>query len=232
MLEGLRNLFATGAASYADPKAMIPVGAVLDQNWFEFWHQPKIELRTMHLVGAEALVRDVIQPRHRSTGPFPPGASEADMHALTERVILTAIGDWEDFADRGVSIRLAVNVAASALIELPIPQMLREARPRAANWPGLTFEVTEDQILIIWTLQETLPTRCGNSNAISRWMIWRRLFIARPPEAIAVQRAQDRPQLCGELQSRPVQCGFVRDDCRTGPALQSQNCGRGHRNNP
>jgi EAL domain-containing protein (putative c-di-GMP-specific phosphodiesterase class I) len=148
MLEGLRNLFATGAASYADPKATIPLGAVLDQNWFELWYQPKIELRTMHLVGAEALVR----ARHPSRGIVPPalflpGASEADMHALTERVILTALGDWEDFADCGVSIRLAVNVPVSALIELPIPQMLREARPRAANWPGLTFEVTEDQIL-------------------------------------------------------------------------------------
>ena len=104
MLEGLRNLFATGAASYADPKATIPLGAVLDQNWFELWYQPKIELRTMHLVGAEALVR----ARHPSRGIVPPalflpGASEADMHALTERVILTALGDWEDFADCGVS---------------------------------------------------------------------------------------------------------------------------------
>ncbi len=44
-------------------------------------------------------------------------------------------------------IKLAVNVPVSALVELPIPRMLREARPRAANWPGLTLEVTEDQII-------------------------------------------------------------------------------------
>ena len=148
MLETLRNLFSPRAAPYADPKATIPLGAVLKRDWFELWYQPKIELKTMHLVGAEALVR----ARHPTRGIVPPGlflpgASEDDMHELTERVILTALGDWEDFAGCGVPIRLAVNVPVSALVELPVPQMLREARPRAANWPGLILEVTEDQII-------------------------------------------------------------------------------------
>jgi EAL domain-containing protein (putative c-di-GMP-specific phosphodiesterase class I) len=148
MLEGLRNLFSSGAAPYSDPKATIPLDAVLKHDWFELWYQPKIELKTLHLVGAEALVR----ARHPTRGIVPPalflpGASENEMHALTERVILTALGDWEDFAGCGVPIRLAVNVPVSALVKLPVPQMLREARPRAANWPGLTFEVTEDQII-------------------------------------------------------------------------------------
>jgi EAL domain-containing protein (putative c-di-GMP-specific phosphodiesterase class I) len=78
---------------------------------------------------------------------FLPGAGSDSMHALTERVILTALGDWEDFAECGVPIKLSVNVPVSALVDLPIPQMLREARPSAENWPGLTLEVTEDQII-------------------------------------------------------------------------------------
>jgi len=148
MLEGLRNLFSSQGVPYADEKALIPLGAVLKHDWFELWYQPKIELRSLHLVGAEALVR----ARHPTRGMVPPalflpGASEEDLHALTERVILTALGDWETFAQYGVSIKLAVNVPVSALVELPMTQMLREARPSAANWPGLTLEVTEDQIL-------------------------------------------------------------------------------------
>lgn len=148
MLERLRNLFLSGPVSYADLKAPIPLGEVLRRNWFELWYQPKIELRTMHLVGAEALVR----ARHPTRGIVPPifflpNASKEDMHALTERVILTALADWESFARYGVPIKLAVNVPVSALTDLPIPRMLREARPRAANWPGLTLEVTEDQII-------------------------------------------------------------------------------------
>lgn len=148
VLEGLRNLFSLGPAPYAGSKTPIPLGEVLRRDWFELWYQPKIDLKTLHLIGAEALVR----ARHPARGIVPPalflpGASEDEMHALTERVILTALGDWEFFAEYGVPIKLAVNVPVSALIELPIPQMLREARPRATNWPGLTLEVTEDQII-------------------------------------------------------------------------------------
>ena len=148
MIEELRNLFSPRFVPYSDPKATIPLGAVLKQDWFELWYQPKIDLRTLHLVGAEALVR----ARHPTRGIVPPalflpGAGGDALNELTERVILTALGDWEDFAECGVPIRLAVNVPVSALVEVPISQMLREACPRAANWPGLTLEVTEDQIL-------------------------------------------------------------------------------------
>jgi EAL domain-containing protein (putative c-di-GMP-specific phosphodiesterase class I) len=148
MLDGLRNLFSSQGVPYADPKASIPLGAVLKHDWFELWYQPKIELKSLHLVGAEALVR----ARHPTRGIvspalFLPGASEDEMHALTERVILTALCDWEAFAQYGVSIKLAVNVPVSALVKLPMTQILRDSHPSAANWPGLTLEVTEDQIL-------------------------------------------------------------------------------------
>ena len=148
MLEGFRNLFWSGPVPYADPKSTIPLGTILRHDWLELWYQPKIELRTTHLVGAEALVR----ARHPTRGIIPPAlflpdASEDAMHELTERVILTAFGDWEDFAEYGAPIKLAVNAPVSALVKLPIARMLREARPRAANWPGLILEVTEDQII-------------------------------------------------------------------------------------
>jgi EAL domain-containing protein (putative c-di-GMP-specific phosphodiesterase class I) len=148
MLKGLRDLFSSGPAPYADPKAPIPLGEVLKRNWFELWYQPKIELKTMRLVGAEALVR----ARHPTRGVVPPAlflpdASEEDMLALTEQVILTALGDWEIFAEHGVAMKFAVNVPVSAFVKLPIPQMLREARPRSTDWPGMILEVTEDQII-------------------------------------------------------------------------------------
>jgi len=148
MLEGLRHLFSSESASYADPKAPIPLGEILSNNWFELWYQPKIELKTLHLVGAEALMR----AHHPKRGIVPPAlilpdASEKDMIALTERVILTALTDWADFARCGVPLKLSVNVPVSALSELPIPQMLREAHPAAANWPGMILEVTENQIV-------------------------------------------------------------------------------------
>ena len=60
--------FSSGPVPYADSKASIPLGEVLQRDWFELWYQPKIELKSMHLVGAEALVR----ARHPTRGIVPP----------------------------------------------------------------------------------------------------------------------------------------------------------------
>src|SRR3972149_10167744 len=146
MLQELRNLFSSGPAPYADPKAKIPLGEVLKRNWFELWYQPKIELKSMRLVGAEALVR-ARHPQRGVVAPFffLPDANEEDLHALTEQGILTALGDWDIFNEHGVAMKFAVNVPVSAFVKLPITRMLREARPRAANWPGMVLEVTEDR---------------------------------------------------------------------------------------
>ena len=105
---------------------------VLRRNWYELWYQPKIDLRTKRLVGAEGLVR-ARRPDGSMIGPgaFLPGAKEDDMLALTERVILTALRDFDDCAALGASMKLSVNVPVSAFVKLPIAQMLREERPSA-----------------------------------------------------------------------------------------------------
>jgi EAL domain-containing protein (putative c-di-GMP-specific phosphodiesterase class I) len=147
MLQVFRQLFESEDAA---PKAggKVTLRDVLRRDWFELWYQPKIELGTKRLAGAEALVRgrlpdgSVIAP-----AAFLPGAPEADMLELTERVILTALRDFEDCAVHGASVKLAVNVPVSALTKLPLVRILRECRPPAPNWPGLILEVTEDEIM-------------------------------------------------------------------------------------
>ena len=149
MLQALRNLFGSKPPEAApDDGGKITLADVLRNDWFEQWYQPKIHMKTMRLYGAEALVR----ARHPTRGVLPPGvflpgASEADMLALTERVIVTALKDWDECAANGMSIKMAVNVPVSALVNLPISDMVRELRPVAANWPGLILEVTEDEII-------------------------------------------------------------------------------------
>ena len=149
MLPVLQKLFA--AKKQADPAPVtgkVTLADVLRLDWFDLWYQPKIDLRGRYLVGAAALVRarrpdgSMISP-----GAFLPGAAEADMLALTERVILTALRDFEDYAEQGVSLKLSVNVPASAFVKLPIAKMLREERPAAETWPGLILEVTEDEVM-------------------------------------------------------------------------------------
>ena len=145
MLKALRDLFK----SKPEPaEGKLTLAEVLERDWFELFYQPKIDLKTMRLVGAEALVR----ARHPtrgvvSPGVFLPGASESDMLALTERAIITVLRDWEVCAANGMSVKLSVNVPVSALVKLPIATILRDERPRAPNWPGLIMEVTEDEIV-------------------------------------------------------------------------------------
>jgi len=148
MLQVLHKLFASKPAEPEPTGGKVTLADVLRLNWFELWYQPKIDLRSKRLVGAEGLVRarrpdgGMISP-----GAFLPGAGEDDMLALTERVILTALRDFEDCAAQGAALKLSVNVPASAFVRLPIARMLREERPAAANWPGLILEVTEDEAM-------------------------------------------------------------------------------------
>jgi EAL domain-containing protein (putative c-di-GMP-specific phosphodiesterase class I) len=148
MLQALQKLFAAKADEPQPTNGKLTLGDVLRLDLFELWYQPKIDLRAKRLVGAEALVR----ARRRdgsliSPGAFLPGAAEADMLALTERVILTALRDFEDCAAAGAALKLSVNVPASAFVKLPIAQMLRKERPKTGNWPGLILEVTEDEVM-------------------------------------------------------------------------------------
>jgi EAL domain-containing protein (putative c-di-GMP-specific phosphodiesterase class I) len=148
MFKALRELFSSGNAKTDAGDGEVTLADVLERGWFELFYQPKIDLKTMRLVGAEGLVR----ARHPtrgviSPGVFLPGASEEEILALTERVIITALKDWETCAANGMSVKLSVNVPVSALVKLPIPTMLREQRPQSENWPGLIMEVTEDEII-------------------------------------------------------------------------------------
>ena len=148
MLEGLRRLFLRRGEPPEVGNGPVGLADILDRGWLELFYQPKIELKTKRLVGAEGLVR----ARHPtqgllSPGVFLPGASESDMLRLAERVIITALQDWQACAAAGIPLKLSVNVPVSALVKLPIAGILRQWRPRTSTWPGLIMEVTEDEII-------------------------------------------------------------------------------------
>ena len=148
MLEGLRRLFLRRGEPPEVGNGPVGLADILDRGWLELFYQPKIELKTKRLVGAEGLVR----ARHPTqgllnTGVFLPGASESDMLRLAERVIITALQDWQACAAAGIPLKLSVNVPVSALVKLPIAGILRQWRPRTSTWPGLIMEVTEDEII-------------------------------------------------------------------------------------
>jgi EAL domain-containing protein (putative c-di-GMP-specific phosphodiesterase class I) len=155
MLKAFKGLFV-GADKPVDDderdasgKPKVTLAKALKRGWLEVWYQPKVSLQTHHMVGAEGLIR-ARHPEIGVLGPgaFLPGAGEAEMLAMTEMVILRALRDWHDCAALGMpGLNLAVNVPATAFVELPIARMIRAERPKSDAWPGLILEVTEDQIV-------------------------------------------------------------------------------------
>src|SRR5262252_7964477 len=141
MLKTLRGIFAGGEEPApvddderdASGKPKVTLAKALKRDWLEVWYQPKVSLHTGHMVGAEGLIR-ARHPEVGVLGPgaFLPGAGEAEMLEMTEKVIITALRDWNDCAELGMpALGLAVNVPATAFEDIPIAQIIRDERPKS-----------------------------------------------------------------------------------------------------
>jgi EAL domain-containing protein (putative c-di-GMP-specific phosphodiesterase class I) len=126
----------------------IGLGEAIAKNWVELWYQPKFELGQGRMVGAEGLAR-VRHPELGLLSPasFIPKATSAELMALAEYALRTALRDAADFAFLGHDVRFAINLPVEALMTMPIPAIVRESRPRGEDWPGIILEVTEDQVI-------------------------------------------------------------------------------------
>lgn len=124
------------------------VVTALRESRLELWYQPKIDLRRKQLAGAEALAR-IRDPQGGVLLPesFLFGVDDDSLAELAEHGLISALDDWRAFDQAGFNLRLAINVPVSALARLPIPELVARHRPAASHWPGLTVEVTEDQIV-------------------------------------------------------------------------------------
>ncbi len=231
MLQSLQKLFASNKPEPEPLNGKVTLGDVLRRDWLEQWYQPKIDLRAKRLVGAEALVR----ARRPDGGLLPPaaflpGAAEEDMLALTERVILTAMRDFEDYAALGTTLKLSVNVPASAFVKLPLAQMLREERPAAANWPGLILEVTEDEVMHDLKIAQEVADELRALNCTLALDDFGAGYssLARLRQLPFSELKIDRSYVT-DCHVRQGECRLVRDHRRTGQAFRPQNGGRRHR---
>lgn len=118
-------------------------------GWVEFWYQPKIDLRRKQLAGVESFAR-IRHPEHGMVSPaaFMQHADEKSLVALAQASIVNALKMNFNFVKLGIKLRIAVNVSMTALLKMPIDAMVRDFRSRTDQWPGLIFDVTEDQIAI------------------------------------------------------------------------------------
>lgn len=126
----------------------VDLGAALRERWLEVWYQPKIDLRSMAVSGAEALIR----ARHPKRGVIQPvdllpPAGDPLYKPLSVFVAQRTITDWGTLTSAGYPLKLAINMPASVLNAPGFVDVVRKLLPTAKDFPGLIVEVTEDEII-------------------------------------------------------------------------------------
>ena len=157
----LRQRLSTGPASAVPPAARdcemrsgipsqtaVPLGEALHNNWLEVWYQPKFDLKSLSICGAEALIR-ARHPVHGVVTPKgllpPPG--DPDYEALTRFVVERTVADWKRFAEQGNVLKLSINAPVSVIDAPAFITLIRSLLPNDPSFPGLTVEVTEDELV-------------------------------------------------------------------------------------
>jgi len=119
----------------------------MERNEFEVYYQPQIDIRTMRIVGMEALLRW----RHPDRGLMTPGSF---LSVAEERGFIVLIGDWvlrtalhqaKAFRDMGFpDFRVAVNLSARQFRELSLIDSIESAVKQSKLDPScLELEITE-----------------------------------------------------------------------------------------
>jgi EAL domain-containing protein (putative c-di-GMP-specific phosphodiesterase class I) len=122
---------------------------VVSRQFFPVY-QPKIELDTGRVVGAEALARW----KHPQHGPISPGAflpaieRQGLLDLLTDRMLTYACDDRRAWAAAGLEVTVAVNVSLLTLSNVRAADRLHDiVREHGCEPHQITFEVTETAVM-------------------------------------------------------------------------------------
>ena len=147
-IEDLQQLLA-GFASLRPPA---PGGTRLEDalrnNWLELWYQPKIDLASRRVYGAEALVR-LRHPERGIVAPssFLPAPGHPLHRPLADFVIRRALADWHYLEEHRIAIKIAVNVPVSVFEDSGFVGGVRKYLPKQPGFPGMILELTEEEVI-------------------------------------------------------------------------------------
>ena len=157
-----RLLAPAEAESSAEPDLAhdVTLRDALQNNWVEFWYQPKVDLVTGRLAGVEALMR----LRHPEHGMLRPGrlfeqAAREDMADLLVRSLDDAVRNSPRLRRDGRRLSVSINVAGCTLIEPELLDRLREHRADLDPQVNVILEVTETDIVEDQSAAESFVTR-------------------------------------------------------------------------
>ncbi|MGZ5989165.1 MAG: putative bifunctional diguanylate cyclase/phosphodiesterase [Rhizomicrobium sp.] len=122
----------------------------LDEGQFRLYFQPKIDVAGETITAAEALIR-WIHPRRGFMPPdqfIPLAEQTGNIRKLTAWTLETTVRQLRAWADKGIHIKIAVNLSARDLMNRELPSdiaNLLEAHGVEAKW--LILEITESAIM-------------------------------------------------------------------------------------
>lgn len=124
------------------------IDEALQNQWLELWYQPKIDLESFMVCGAEALIR-VNHPDHGILLPeqFLPPSGDPQCRSLASFVLASAISDWKKLAAQNIKTKIAVNMPASVVLDPGFVSEVRGLIPLDGSLTGLVVEIAEDEIL-------------------------------------------------------------------------------------
>ncbi len=149
----------TRVASYdpdADPHRPMRLSLMNDlrvglrRNEFQLLYQPKLDLRTNTITGAEALIRW----QHPTQGFLPPdefislAEQTGNIQHVTRWVLRNGLLEASAWQAAGLSVRLAINLSVRDLSDEKLPERIAELLQNIGLPPrALVLEVTESAIM-------------------------------------------------------------------------------------
>jgi diguanylate cyclase (GGDEF)-like protein len=122
----------------------------IQERTLEVHYQPKIDTQTMGVHGVEALVRW----NHETRGLLFPDSflqlaeDSGLMRDLTQAVLEQSLDQVRTWRDSGRDLSVAVNLSASSLVDLELPELVRGAlAERDLPSSVLELEITEDFLM-------------------------------------------------------------------------------------
>ncbi len=126
----------------------VDVAEAIRNGWMELWYQPKVDVHSLSVCGAEALVRIL----HPSLGLLPPScflpeSTDPMMRVLSEFVIKKALSDWMTFMEERRAFEIAINVPMHLLGEPQFMRFFRNHVPIHPRFAGIVVEISEADAL-------------------------------------------------------------------------------------
>jgi EAL domain-containing protein (putative c-di-GMP-specific phosphodiesterase class I) len=131
------------------PATQLDLGEALANGKLELWYEPKIDLHTKLLAGAEGVIRHQDDPAGTAEAVL--GAlQQADpitRKTLTEHFLAAILRDCDELNRAGIPLRASLNVSFDVLTRLDVAAIARQNRPRGDQWPGLIVGVGENEVI-------------------------------------------------------------------------------------